>query len=88
MVHILKKYWVVLLVGVLFSCDDTMSQLQKENERPTAHFTYLENEINVVSDSIKLNSTFPGNDYHQDITISDPEGYLKGSILQNNKRLW
>tara|TARA_B100000609_G_C17123880_1_gene386479 strand:+ start:181 stop:837 length:657 start_codon:yes stop_codon:yes gene_type:complete len=54
-----------------------MTQLQRINERPTANFTFLENDISSVSDSVKFFSSLSKNNYNQDVTISDPEGNLK-----------
>ncbi|MAX26514.1 MAG: hypothetical protein CMJ19_18630 [Phycisphaeraceae bacterium] len=74
----MRIYLVIILVFTLLtSCDDTMTQLQRINERPTANFTFLENDISSVSDSVKFFSSLSKNNYNQDVTISDPEGNLK-----------
>lgn len=74
----MRFYLVIILVITLYtSCDDTMTQLQRINERPTANFTFLENDISSVSDSVKFFSSLSKNNYNQDVTISDPEGNLK-----------
>lgn len=69
--------YIIWAAWILASCDDTMTQLQRKNERPTANFTFLENDITTVRDSVKFLPVFSKNNYNQDVTITDPEGNLK-----------
>ena len=79
----MRIYLVIILVFTLLtSCDDTMTQLQRINERPTANFTFLENDISSVNinntgnqlsskPKIEENKILPGSSQPQDLgTIS------------------
>lgn len=72
----MKYNAITILLLILFSCDDSLDQLQKENQSPEAFFTYLENDVTVIFDSVKFSSTTKKR-YSQDVTVSDSEGNLK-----------
>ncbi|MEQ8882717.1 MAG: hypothetical protein RLO12_21405 [Fulvivirga sp.] len=87
----MKQILIAILFICIFSCDDSLEQLQKENQRPEAFFTYLENDITTVVDSVKFFKVTSKNRYNQDVTISDFEGNLKEvffKITSGNGRVY
>ncbi len=71
------KTFGVFMLSLILSCDDTLEQLQEDNEAPVVTFTYLENNISILNDSIKFFSNLSKNNYEQDITVTDAEGNLR-----------
>lgn len=59
-------------------CDDTEDFFLKENDKPTATFTFLKNAITHVYDSVKLTASGTGRRYQQAITVQDDNNNLKG----------
>ena len=66
----------VIYFLVIAGCDTTEDFLESKNERPEITFTFIENDVTVLRDSIKSSSAIGAARYRVSVTVKDPEDNL------------